>query len=210
VYYSQKHRRNTMRRIIATIIAAIIATLTLIPGSASAGGGCHSDAFSDEANTEIELSKNCFEPTVARVNPGDTVTFNNSDPDAHAITGAVNSWGMTNGVGTAGDQINHGESVSYQFESSGVFPYYCAFHPSMIGAIVVGDGTATSAGAASDSVKAVSAEAVGGASNEEPEVVEEDSGGVRTVPVAIGVGVLAAIGGFARAVLLRRRSASAE
>jgi plastocyanin len=191
-----------MRRIIATIIAAIIATLTLT-GSANAGGGCHSDVFGDEATTQVSLEKNCFTPTVARVQPGDMVTFVNSDPTAHTVTGAARIWGSD-------AELSANESVSYQFDESGVFPYFCYLHPSMVGAIVVGDGTTASAGPANDSVKAVLAEAPGGTTGEEPVVVEEDSGGgVRTVPIAIGVGVLAAIGGFAGALLLRRRNAPA-
>jgi plastocyanin len=193
-----------MRRIIAVTLAAITATLILIPGSASAGGGCHSEVLTDQATTQVELSKNCFEPTVARVQPGDSVTWTNSDEVNHAVSGAANGWGTF-------DEIPSGDSVTYQFGESGVFPYFCFIHPSMVGAVVVGDGTAASAGAANDSVKAVSAEAPGGTTRDDPAVVDEDSGGgVRTVPIAIGVGVLAAIGGFAGALLLRRRSASAE
>jgi len=194
-----------MRRIGTVLIAvAALAALTVSSGSpAEAGGGCHNDVFSDEANTQVELSKNCFEPTVVRVAQGDTVTWTNSDPDPHTVTGAADTWG-------SGDKINAGASASYQFDESGVFPYFCYFHPSMVGAIVVGDGSAASGGAANDSVKAVSAELPGGetGADEPGQVVEEDDGGgVRTVPIVIGVGLLAAMGGFAGALVLRRKRA---
>jgi hypothetical protein len=41
-------------------------------------------------------------------------------------------------------------------------------------------------------------------------VVKEDGGGISTVPIVVGVGVLAAIGGFAGALLLRRRGSAVE
>ena len=197
-----------MRRIGAVLIAAAaLAVLTVSSGPpAEAGGGCHSDAFSDEAKTHVELTKNCFEPTVVRVAPGDTVTWTNSDPDPHTVTGVARTWGSD-------DNVNAGASVSYQFDETGVFPYFCYFHPSMVGAVVVGDGSAANAGAANGGVKAVSAEVSGGqASGDEPaQALEEDAGsGVSTVPIVIGVGLLAAIGGFAGALVLRRKTDAAE
>jgi hypothetical protein len=33
------------------------------------------------------------------------------------------------------------DTVSYRFQNSGVFPYFCLIHPGMVGAVVVGDGT---------------------------------------------------------------------
>ena len=198
-----------MHRITGLTIAAFTAALALAfvgGGPVQAGGGCHSDVFSDEANTQVELTKNCFEPTVVRVAPGDTVTWTNSDPDPHTVTGVARTWGND-------DNVNAGASVSYQFDETGVFPYFCYFHPSMVGAVVVGDGSAASAGAANDGVKAVSAEVSGGqaAADGPAEVLDVDAGsGVRTVPIVIGVGLLAAIGGFAGALVLRRKTGAAE
>ena len=195
-----------MHRITAITIVSAVVALALAGGpSAEAGGGCHSDVFSDEANTQVELTKNCFTPTVTRVQPGNTVTFTNTDPDIHTVTGVANTWGSD-------ENVRAGESVSYQFDETGVFPYFCYFHPSMVGAVVVGDGSAASGGAANDGVKAVSAEVSGGqAAEDEPaEALDEDAGnGVRTVPIVIGVGLLAAIGGFAGALVLRRKSGAA-
>jgi plastocyanin len=212
VYISQtKHREeeHAMHRITALTIAALTAALALTfagGGPAQAGGGCHSGVFSDEADTQVELTKNCFTPTVTRVEAGDTVTFTNTDPDAHTVTGAARTWGSD-------DNVRAGESVSYQFAEDGVFPYFCYLHPSMVGAVVVGDGSAVSGGGANDGVKAVSAEVSGGqaAGDESAEALEEDAGsGVSTVPIVIGVGLLAAIGGFAGALVLRRKGGAAE
>lgn len=198
-----------MRRTTTITIVALTAALALTfagGAPAQAGGGCHTEVFSDEATTQVELTKNCFAPIVTRVEPGDTVSFTNTDPDIHTVTGVANTWGDDKNV-------HPGESVAYQFDESGVFPYFCYLHPSMVGTVVVGDGTAVTADLRADgSVKAVSAELPGGeaTSDEAGQVVEEDDGsGVRTVPVVIGVGLLAAIGGFAGALVLRRKSGAA-
>jgi plastocyanin len=192
-----------MRRITAVTIAVLSASLIFAASDpASAGGGCHSDILTDAPGVAVSLEKRCFEPMVVRVDAGDQVTWTNNDPDAHAVTGVANSWGDYT-------ELGQGDTVTYQFDESGVFPYFCYIHPSMVGAVVVGDGTSASAATAKDSVKAVSAGAPGGSTNDEStQVLEEDAGdGVGTAPIAIGVGLLAALGGFAAALLIRRRSA---
>jgi plastocyanin len=189
-----------MRQITAMAIVAAVVTLSLasIP-SAYAGGGCHNGVFSDETNTHVELSKNCFEPTVVRVQPGDTVTWNNSDPVAHTVTGAGNLW--------ADDKkIAGGESLSYAFAEEGVFPYFCYLHPSMVGAVVVGDGSGgvAAAGSGVKAISAVAPAAAGDAPQPEAETTEETDGSDMTVPLVIAVGVLAAITGIGMAFIMRR------
>jgi len=195
-----------MRELAAIAITAAMIGLALAGGApASAGGGCHSEKITDERGAEVALAKRCFEPTVVRVDPGQQVTFTNTDPAAHTVTGVANSWGTY-------DELGQGDTVSYQFDQAGVFPYFCLLHPSMIGAVVVGDGLPTAAsGAADDGVKAVSALAPGEADEGEGEVTaERDDGGLATVPLVMGVGVLAAGAAFAGALVWRRRSSESQ
>ncbi len=194
-----------MHRMAVMALALGVSALTLAGGTpAQAGGGCHSNVFSDEATTTVELSKSCFSPTVVRVQAGDQVTWTNSDPTAHTVTGVANSWGTD-------EQIVEGQSVSYKFDKSGVFPYFCYLHPSMAGAVVVGDGRAVSSGtSAGDGVRAVSALALrdrasssAGSARASTHSVAGD--GV-AIPLVIGIGALAAMGGFVAATVLRSRS----
>jgi plastocyanin len=196
-----------MRQLAAIAITAAMIGLALASGApAEGGGGCHADKITDERGVAVALEKRCFEPTVVRVDAGQTVTFTNKDPDAHTVTGVANSWGTY-------DELGQGDTVSYQFDEPGVFPYFCVLHPSMVGAVVVGDGlpSAASRTAADDGVKAVSALAPGGEAGEAEEqaLAETNDGSGMTVPLVIGVGVLAAGAGFAGAFVLRR-SASSE
>jgi plastocyanin len=193
-----------MRRLTALAITALAAALAITSNSpANAGGGCHSEVFNDEATTQVQLTRNCFSPTVVRVAEGDTVTFTNSDPDIHTVTGVVNTWGDDK-------NIRAGEFVTYQFDESGVFPYFCYLHPSMVGAVVVGDGSAATTDPRADGiVKAVSAGLPAGeiTAGGPSQVAEEDGTGLRTVLIVIGVGLLAAVSGFAGAIVWRRRTA---
>jgi len=194
-----------IRPIAVMILVLAIGSLAMAGGTpAQAGGGCRSNVFTDEAKTTVELSKSCFSPTVVRVQPGNQVTWTNSDPTAHTVTGVANSWGTD-------EQITEGQSVSYKFEKPGVFPYFCYLHPSMAGAVVVGDGRAVSSGtSAGDGVSAVSALALRDRANSSAgstsASTNSDAGDGVAIPLVIGIGVLAAMGGFVAATVRRTRS----
>lgn len=129
---------HVIRRI-ASIVggAVLIVAVGLAPGvaTASGGGGC-GRAVTDDDGTRIGISGFCFDPTIFRVQPGDTVTWINKDPVPHSVLGANGSWGGFDSI-----RRNGGE-VSYRFVDAGVYPYVCTFHVGMVGAVVVGNGQA--------------------------------------------------------------------
>lgn len=129
-----------MRTSAITLLALVLtaATTTLSAPSASAGGGCHREGMTDSAGSEVLMTENCFETTVVRVHAGEKVTWVNQDEVAHTVTGAGLSFGGY-------DEVTGGDSVNYTFSKEGVFPYFCVLHPSMVGAVVVGDGAAVDA-----------------------------------------------------------------
>src|SRR5207245_11238625 len=87
-----------------------------------------------EACTAVALIGFCMWRTVIRVGVGESVTWTNRDDVAmHTVTGAGGSWGTW-------DPFSQGQSVTYRFDTAGVFPYFCALHPGMVGAVVVGNG----------------------------------------------------------------------
>ena len=180
----------------ATLLALSIAALGV--GDARAGGGCHSDVLTDERGISVALQSSCFNPTVIRVQPGEQVTWTNNDPTAHTVTGVAASWGDY-------DELNQGESVSYTFETSGVYPYFCLLHPSMVGAVVVGDGSRSAVGAAGDGVRAVSAIAPGegdGQTRDAPEGSTDSDGLDAPVVALIALGA-AAVGAIAATAVRR-------
>ena len=82
-----------------------------------------------------------FGPTVAQVAVGAKVTFVNGPEFAHLVTGANQAWGSRDA------EIQPGGTVSYTFDKAGVYPYACALHRGMSGAIIVGDAVAAAAAA---------------------------------------------------------------
>jgi plastocyanin len=122
------------RATLFTIVA--VGAMAFPVASARAGGFCMGDVpFTDAHSTTVEMKRNCFGPTVVRVDSGDTVTFVNTDDEAHSVGGANGTFG------DAHAEILPGDEVSFTFKHDGVYPYVCLFHPGMAGAVVVGDGT---------------------------------------------------------------------
>lgn len=124
-----------MKRAIAMLVATggLGLTALLLQVPAMAGGGCHYDKPEDAHGTTVEIKGACFHATVTHVKVGDTVTWVNSEDMTHTVTGVAGSFGDTR-------DLRMGHHVSYTFRKNGVYPYFCIYHPAMVGAIVAGDG----------------------------------------------------------------------
>ena len=120
--------------------AAFLAALVLPALPAGAGGGCHSGVSQGTGDT-VDIVDACFTPTLLSIQPGDSVTWMNTDSFVHNVGG--NLWGHY-------EDLNPGKSFTATFDQPGVYPYACTYHPGMTGAIIVGDGTRVGNGATVD------------------------------------------------------------
>lgn len=187
------------RRLSLLVVLALVGTVMLTPGVA-AGGGCFPHEglkMTSSSEDTVKIGECAFVATVTYVDPGDKVRWINDDHLPHTVTGAALSWGTA-------DILDRGDVVSYRFEDEGVFPYYCDLHPSMVGAVVVGDGGEPGTGAAA-AIEPVDGAAA--ASATEPAPIDPEDG---LSPVVVALGVVAALAGVAgvtRYALTRRASA---
>jgi plastocyanin len=86
------------------------------------------------ADQDVAISGFTFSPGTVTVNVGDTVTWTNSDAQAHTATSG-SAW-------NTGD-IAGGASASITFQTAGTFDYICAIHPTMTGTVVVRGASGT-------------------------------------------------------------------
>jgi plastocyanin len=107
-----------------------------VPAVAGGGGGCHEAPRPFDARTQVVAMEDyCFSPSVVRIEPEQRITWVNRDFDAHTVTGVAGAWGEY-------AELDGEARVTNSFSAPGVYPYFCAFHPGMVGAVVVGDGVA--------------------------------------------------------------------
>ena len=130
------------RGLVVCALAVAGALLFSVPAGAGGGGHCGVPRapLEDVALTSVGIGDCEFAPAIVRAAAGARITWTNGDSFGHTVTGANELWGTT-------DALESGESVSHRFEKPGIYPYYCAYHPGMVGAVVVGDGDAASGAA---------------------------------------------------------------
>ena len=87
------------------------------------------------------LTDDAFGPNPVQVSVGDTLTWTNDDLQLqlHTVTSGIN--GQPDGRFDSSPNLNlliaPGQTFSYTFTEAGVYPYYCAHHPSMVGTVIV-------------------------------------------------------------------------
>jgi plastocyanin len=117
------------------LLVAFIAAPAVVAGD-PCYHGFDIPARSEGSETQIKVAPCAFAPTVSHIAVGGTVTFFNGPGFTHLITGANAEWGSKD------VEVKPGQQVSYSFTKPGIYPYACALHRGMSGAIVVGDRTA--------------------------------------------------------------------
>ena len=72
----------------------------------------------------------CFSPNPIHITAGSTVTWSNTTGVAHTATSDT-------GAFSTGNIAAGGTSGAVAFPTAGTFPYHCAIHPTMTGAVIV-------------------------------------------------------------------------
>ena len=119
------------------LVLAVAAGALLAPSIAQGGGGGCREPATDARGTTVDLKESCMVPKVLRVAAGAPVTWRNRDATQHTVTGELAgpaSWGS--------DVLAQDQTYVHVFAREGVYPYFCFLHAGMVGAVVVGDGSA--------------------------------------------------------------------
>jgi plastocyanin len=124
------------RRIVAAMGIALLTVPIGASGAGASGGGGCPPPITNGSVTKSLIKDWCFEPTATYIRPGESITWVNRDPVPHTVTGANRAWGSY-------DKLKPGKKLSYTFDRAGTYPYYCVYHPGMVGTVVVWDGDFT-------------------------------------------------------------------
>ncbi|NYZ75786.1 cupredoxin family copper-binding protein [Candidatus Micrarchaeota archaeon] len=80
-------------------------------------------------NAAVAISGFKFSPADIQVSAGTNVTWTNEDSVMHTVT-------FDNGMFNS-PSMQHGDHVSYVFNTPGVYTYHCSIHTSMSGSVTV-------------------------------------------------------------------------
>jgi plastocyanin len=123
-------QRNLILGSAWTALVLILLIASAFPGCGSQTTGTGPTAGTGQSGSVQVLMKNTtFIPADVTVKVGQTVTWANEDPIEHDVV--ANDGSFQSSV------LPQGGTFSFTFTKSGSFPYYCAIHPSMTGAVTV-------------------------------------------------------------------------
>ncbi len=113
----------------APVPSAAPATTTMPPMSMPATSSAGSQQ--PVASNTVTIKNFAFSPQVITIKAGTTVTWTNTDSDAHTVT-------SQNGTGPLRSAaLVTGTTYSYTFHAPGRFDYLCTIHPFMTATVVV-------------------------------------------------------------------------
>lgn len=99
-------------------VALVLAACTLAPPAAA-------------ATTHVHIANFLFNPPTITIKVGDTVTWDNHDPDPHTVTRASGPQAFDSG------NMGRNDVYSRTFTAEGSFDYICKYHPTMVGTVNV-------------------------------------------------------------------------
>jgi len=114
-----------------------VAVIGFVIGSLTVGAISQGDILRNLSGTKADVTivpgaqtaSKPFVPQVFNVFVGGTVTWVNADTTVHTVTSNTSLFDS----GT----LTTGATWSHTFTQAGTYPYYCTFHPMMVGTIVV-------------------------------------------------------------------------
>lgn len=114
---------------LAAIVVVAIG-LALAGGDSDGGGGAASAGGGAMRTTEVTIADFDFEPPAIEVDAGAQVRFTNEDSAVHTATSEEQ--GLFDS-----DDVEQGQTQTVTFDQAGTFAYFCVYHPTMKGEVVV-------------------------------------------------------------------------
>lgn len=86
-------------------------------------------ASAKAVTTRVEIRRFAFSPEEVTIEVGETVEWHNGDLAPHTATSDDGNWD----TGT----LAKGDHTQIRFDQPGTYTYFCAFHPHMVGKVIV-------------------------------------------------------------------------
>lgn len=115
---------------LSTLAAVLVAGIGLALAGGDGGGSAPSAGGAAEKTTRVTVQDFNFKPPAIQVKTGAKVTFTNEDSAVHTATSEQE--GLFDS-----DDLERGRPRSITFDKPGTFAYYCVYHATMKGEVVV-------------------------------------------------------------------------
>jgi plastocyanin len=116
-------RRTPRRALLCLALLALLLGGAALPASPAA-------LAQDGVTVDVAIRSFAFSPDELRIPAGTTVVWTNYDSALHNVI-------SQDGTFISSPELGQGERFSQRFDQPGVFAYFCAPHPSMVGTLIV-------------------------------------------------------------------------
>jgi plastocyanin len=113
---------------IVVLVALAVATV-MVAGCTSSSNPSPGPVTSSASQNTVAIKDYAFSPSTLTIQKGTNVTWRNDDSVQHQITSDSQAF--------SSPLFGTGGTYTYQFNTTGTFPYHCSIHPSMKGTVVV-------------------------------------------------------------------------
>lgn len=113
-------RNGISTNLVAVLVVIIIAAVGFAAYIMAPGGG----GISNGENIELEMRNNSFQPSAMEIEVGETVKIINRDSVNHTFT----AQDPESDEVVVDESLNGGESISYTFDTEGVWNIWCTVH----------------------------------------------------------------------------------
>jgi plastocyanin len=112
-----------------TTAAAPPSTSDSMPMPSSGSPAAAPPASAPVATNSVTIKNFAFAPASVTVKVGTTITWTNTDQDAHTVTAKSGPFSSA--------ALNTGATYKYTFTKAGTYNYFCTIHPFMTAVVVV-------------------------------------------------------------------------
>ena len=111
------------------VLVALAVTTVMVAGCTSSSNPSPGPVTSIASQNTVAIKDYAFSPSTLTIQKGANVTWRNDDSVQHQITSDSQAF--------SSPLFGTGGTYTYQFNTTGTFPYHCSIHPSMKGTVVV-------------------------------------------------------------------------
>ncbi len=110
-------------------LVALAGVMVMVAGCTSSSNTNPAPVTSTASQNNVSIQNYAFSPSTLTIQKGANVTWKNDDSVQHTV--------VSDSPAFSSPLLNTGDTYTFQFNSTGTYPYHCSIHTYMKGTITV-------------------------------------------------------------------------
>ena len=118
-----------MKKYNVLALIALAGVMVMVAGCTSSSNPTPGPVTSNTSQNNVSIQNYAFSPSALTIQKGANVTWKNDDSVQHTV--------VSDSPAFSSPLLNTGDTYTFQFNSTGTYPYHCSIHTYMKGTITV-------------------------------------------------------------------------